>query len=257
MSQLWAENISVGYGETDVIDDLSICIESGKITVIIGPNACGKSTLLKSLARLVKPKAGHVMLDNTNIHSIPSKSVARSLGFLPQSPITPPGITVMDLVGRGRTPHQSFLQQWSQQDENIVFQAMEATGILEIADKPVDQLSGGQRQKVWIAMVLAQNTDIVLLDEPTTFLDLPKQIEVLNLVKDLNQKENKTFGIVLHDINLACRYADNIIAMRQGEILAQGSSQEVITVENMQRIFDLDCQIILDPVLQTPLVVAL
>ena len=255
IARLTAANVSLTYGDACVVENLSLTVPNGKVTVIIGPNACGKSTLLRALARLLKPSGGSVLLDGADIGSLPTKDVARRLGLLPQTPIAPQGITVSDLVARGRTPHQSVFQQWSDADETAVLDALEATGTLDLADRRIDELSGGQRQRVWIAMALAQQTDLLLLDEPTTFLDLKHQIEVLTLVRSLNRQQGRTVVVVLHDLNLACRYADNIVAMRDGSILAQGAPDHVITTDTIHRVFDLSCDVIADPVSGTPLVV--
>jgi iron complex transport system ATP-binding protein len=223
--------------------------------VIVGPNGCGKSTLLRALARLMTPKDGSVVLDGKDIHALPTREVAKRLGLLPQAPISPEGILVADLVARGRSPHQSPFQQWSQADEAAVHDALTATGLLDVAERRVDELSGGQRQRVWIAMALAQHTSLLLLDEPTTFLDLRHQIEVLGLLRKLNRTERRTLVLVLHDLNLACRYADHMIAMRDGKIVAEGAPREVITAGVMAAVFGLDCTVIADPAAGTPLVI--
>jgi iron complex transport system ATP-binding protein len=254
-SRLQGLGVTLGYGDERVVDNLDVTIPDGKITVIVGPNACGKSTLLRALARLLKPKAGSVLLDGNEILKLPTREVAKRLGLLPQSPISPQGIFVSDLVARGRTPHQSALQQWSDADETAVLDALEATQTLELADRRVDELSGGQRQRVWIAVALAQQTSLLLLDEPTTFLDLPHQIDILNLLRRLNRREGRTIVVVLHDLNLACRYADHMVAMRGGRIVAEGLPADVVTRDVMRAVFDLDCQVITDPLSGTPLVV--
>jgi iron complex transport system ATP-binding protein len=254
-SRLEGRRLTLGYGERRIVDDLSVKIPDGKVTVIVGPNACGKSTLLKALARLLKPRMGAVLLDGQEIAKLPTREVARRLGMMPQTPIAPEGILVADLVARGRTPHQSALQQWSEADEKAVLDALEATEILALADRRIDELSGGQRQRVWIAMALAQETDLLLLDEPTTFLDLRHQIDVLALVRRLNREAGRTMVLVLHDLNLACRYADHMIAMRDGRIVAEGPPGEVITAANMRAVFELECTVIADPTSGTPMVV--
>ncbi|MBL1421617.1 MAG: ABC transporter ATP-binding protein [Alphaproteobacteria bacterium] len=254
-SRLSAEQVTLNYGKRVIIDELSLYIPDGKITVIIGPNACGKSTLLRSMARLLKPKFGRVMLDGEEIADIPTKIVAKRLGMLPQTPIAPQGVLVSDLVSRGRAPHQSIFQQWSKADEAAVSEALVATEISDLADRRIEELSGGQRQRVWIAMALAQQTELLLLDEPTTYLDLPHQIEVLNLVRKLNREQARTIVLVLHDLNLACRYADHIVAMREGKIIEQGTPDEVITAQSMLKVFELNCIVIADPLSNTPLVV--
>ena len=221
----------------------------------MGANGCGKSTLLRALARLIPPKAGQVVLDGKALHGRPTKDVARTLGLLPQSPVAPEGIAVADLVGRGRHPHQKLLARWGARDYEVVAQALEATGTADLADRSVDELSGGQRQRVWIAMALAQETDILLLDEPTTFLDVAHQVEVLDLLTDLNHDRGTTIVMVLHDINLAARYADHIFALRAGRLVASGTPDEVITSELIRDVFDLDALIVPDPVSGSPIVV--
>lgn len=255
INRLAANEISLAYDVTSITKNLNLSVADGKITTIIGPNACGKSTVLRALARLLKPSSGQVILDGHDIAHWPTKGVARKLGLLPQTPIAPQGIKVSDLVARGRTPHQTVFQQWSVEDEDAVLDALEATNTLDLVDWRMEELSGGQRQRVWIAMALAQQTDILLLDEPTTFLDLPHQIEILNLVRRLNKDHQRTVVMVLHDLNLASRYTDIIVGMRDGQILAQGPVDQVITAENMHQIFDLDCKIIADPVTKTPLII--
>ena len=253
--RLRARSVRLSYDDRTIVDDLSLSIPDGKVTVIVGPNACGKSTLLRALARLLRPNSGHVILDGEHIHRLPTKEVARRLGLLPQTPIAPEGILVVDLVARGRTPHQKLFQQWSTADENAVRTALEATSSMELADRPVDELSGGQRQRVWIAMTLAQETGLLLLDEPTTFLDIAHQIDVLDLVEQLNIEQGRTVVLVLHDLNLACRYADHIVAMRDGQIVVEGPPVEVITADVVRDVFGLDCVVIDDPISHTPLVV--
>lgn len=254
-SRLSAQSLCVQYGDTTVIPDLSVTLPHGQTTVIIGANACGKSTLLKSMARLLTPTHGTVLLDGKDIHHQNTKDVARTLGVLPQTPIAPQGILVYDLVSRGRTPHQSAFRSWTQTDENAVTHALKQTGTYALAERDMDSLSGGQRQRVWIAMALAQDTDVVLLDEPTTFLDLPHQIDVLELIKRINANGDRTVVAVLHDLNLSCRYADHIIAMNNGKIVAQGTPQEIITPNTVQAVFDMDCIIIPDPITNTPMVI--
>lgn len=253
--RLRAVGLSVGYGETPVVRDLDLDLHDGAITTVIGPNGCGKSTLLKSLGRLLKPTAGQVLLDGKRIHKLPTKQVAAELALLPQSPLAPEGLVVRDLVSRGRHPHQSWLRQWSAEDEVVVEETLRWTSIEDLADKPIDELSGGQRQRAWIAMALAQQTGLVLLDEPTTFLDLAHQIEVLELVRMLNQERGATVVMVLHDLNLAARYSDQIVAMRDGAIVASGGPKQVITPDLMREVFGLDAMVIEDPVTGKPLVV--
>ena len=252
---LAGEDLCLAYDEREIVECLSVVIPTGKITVIVGPNACGKSTLLRALARLLKPTRGTVLLDGKSIHKTPTKEVATKLGILPQSPVAPEGITVADLVGRGRYPHQGWFRQWNASDREAVDGALEATGTLDIAGRPVDELSGGQRQRVWIAMTLAQGTGLMLLDEPTTYLDLAHQVEVLDLLVDLNQREGRTIVLVLHDLNHACRYAHHLIAMREGAILAEGAPSQIVTPELVTEVFGLPCRVVDDPVSGTPMVV--
>lgn len=252
---LGARALSLGYGATPIVDGITVDIAAGAITAIVGPNACGKSTLLRGLARLLKPARGQVILDGTDIARLRTKDVARRLGLLPQSSIAPEGITVADLVARGRFPHQTMLRQYSRHDQQAVADAMAATGVTAIAGRPVDELSGGQRQRVWVAMVLAQQTPLILLDEPTTFLDIAHQIELLDLFADLNHEQGRTIVAVLHDLNHACRFADEIIAMKAGSIVAQGDPSEVITANLVEEVYGLKCQIIDDPETGTPLVI--
>ncbi|RDG35424.1 ABC transporter ATP-binding protein [Streptomyces corynorhini] len=250
---LSAERLTLGYGERTVIESLDLAVPPGRITAIVGANACGKSTLLRSMSRLLAPREGRVVLDGKEVHRLPAKQLARTLGLLPQSPIAPEGITVADLVGRGRHPHQSVFSRWNDQDDAAVDSALEATRTTELADRSVDELSGGQRQRVWIAMALAQQTDLLLLDEPTTFLDASHQIEVLDLLTDLNQARGTTIVMVLHDLNLAARYADHLIALAEGRLHAAGTPEEVLTCENVRAVFGLDSRVIEDPVSLRPL----
>jgi iron complex transport system ATP-binding protein len=256
-SRLSARDLTVGYGDAPVIGGLNVQVPDGQITTVIGPNGCGKSTLLRSLARLLRPKSGAVLLDGHDIASLPTKEVARTLGLLPQSPTAPAGLTVLELVSRGRHPHQSWYRQWSNDDEQAVGEALELTDVADLADRPVDALSGGQRQRVWIAMTLAQQTELLLLDEPTTFLDLAHAIDVLDLVEDLRTTHGKTVVMVLHDLNLAARYSDRLVVMRDGAMLAEGSPAEVITPTVLQEAFGLRAQVISDPTGAGPLVVPL
>lgn len=252
---LRADGLRLAYDTKVVVDGLSLAIPMGQITVIVGANACGKSTLLRGLARLLKPKAGTVHLDGESIFRLPTREVATRLGILPQSPVAPEGLTVADLVARGRYPHQRWFRQWSGDDEAAVAAALEATATTDLAARPVDELSGGQRQRAWIAMALAQGTPILLLDEPTTFLDLAHQVEVLDLLSDLNVTEGRTVVLVLHDLNQACRYAHHLVAMAEGAIVAEGSPAEVVSEELVAEVFGLDCRVVPDPVAGTPLII--
>jgi len=247
---LQASDVTLAYDRHVVAEHLDVRIEVGEFTAIVGPNACGKSTLL----RMLHPRAGTVHLDGKLIRSLPSKQVARRLGLLPQSSIAPDGITVTDLVARGRHPHQKLLRQWSRDDERAVDDALAATRTADLAGRFVDELSGGQRQRVWLAMALAQETQILLLDEPTTFLDIAHQVEVLDLCADLHE-QGRTLVMVLHDLNQACRYASRVIAMRDGVIVAQGPPAEIVTAELVRDVFGLECRVIPDPETGTPLVV--
>ncbi|MFE6717817.1 ABC transporter ATP-binding protein [Streptomyces albidoflavus] len=250
---LTAEELTLGYADRTVIDSLDLAVPPGRITVIVGANACGKSTLLRSMSRLLAPRAGRVLLDGRQVHRFPAKELARTMGLLPQSPLAPEGITVSDLVGRGRHPHQGVFSRWSREDDAAVASALEATQTEELAERAVDELSGGQRQRVWIAMALAQQTDLLLLDEPTTFLDVSHQVEVLDLLTDLNAARGTTIVMVLHDLNLAARYADHLIALADGRLHAQGTPAEVLTEETVRAVFGLESRIIEDPVSGRPL----
>jgi len=251
---LAAQAVTLGYGDRTIVERLDLDVPPGLITAIVGANGCGKSTLLRALARLITPDEGQVVLDGKALHSRPSKEVARTLGLLPQSPVAPEGIAVADLVGRGRHPHQKLLARWSERDYAVVADALAATGIEDLADRSVDELSGGQRQRVWIAMALAQETDILLLDEPTTFLDVAHQVEVLDLLTDLNRERGTTIVMVLHDMNLAARYADHLFALREGRVVASGAPGEVMTAELIREVFDLDSLVVTDPVSGAPIV---
>jgi iron complex transport system ATP-binding protein len=252
--QLSADAVTLAYADRVVVTDLSIDIAPGRITAIVGANGCGKSTLLRALARLMHPKTGQVLLDGKALSAQSTKEIARTLGLLPQSPVAPEGITVADLVGRGRHPHQRLLARWTTRDYQVVYDALTATGIADLADRSVDELSGGQRQRVWIAMALAQETDILLLDEPTTFLDVAHQIEVLDLLADLNRDRGTTIVMVLHDLNLAARYADELVAIREGRVHAKGRPTDVVTEQLVRDAFGLDCSVIPDPLTGKPLV---
>lgn len=256
-TRLAGNALRVGYDQRTIIHELDIAIPDDSFTVIVGPNACGKSTLLRALARLLKPTQGHVVLDGQEISRYPSKEVAKRIGLLPQTSIAPDGISVIDLVSRGRYPHQSILKRWSEADEAAVLAAMEATNVTELSGRLVDELSGGQRQRVWVAMALAQETPLLLLDEPTTFLDITHQVELLDLFTRLNQEGGRTLVAVLHDLNQAARYATHLIAMRDGHVVAQGAPADIVTAELVEEVFGLRCRIIDDPESHTPLVIPL
>ena len=250
---LTASALSAGYGDAVVLNGLDLAVPPGKITVIVGANACGKSTLLRAMSRLIAPRQGHVLLDGKSIHRMRSRELARIMGLLPQSPIAPEGITVVDLVSRGRHPHQGTFSSWTRQDEEAVANALSATQTVELANRPMDELSGGQRQRVWIAMALAQQTEILLLDEPTTFLDISHQVDVLDLLMDLNHRQATTIVMVLHDLNLAARYADHLIAMVGGRLHVAGSPEDVLTEQTVRQVFGLDSRIITDPTSGRPI----
>jgi ABC-type cobalamin/Fe3+-siderophores transport system ATPase subunit len=254
-TRLRGENLTLGYGKKTVAQALNVAIPDGHFTAIIGPNGCGKSTLLRTLSRLMTPQHGSVYLDGEQIQQFASKEVARRIGLLAQNATTPGDITVQELVARGRYPHQPMFTRWRKEDEAAVTAAMRATGITELAGQSVDTLSGGQRQRAWIAMVLAQETSIMLLDEPTTWLDISHQIDLLELLSELNRTQGYTLAAVLHDLNQACRYATHLIALRDGKIVAEGAPKEIVTPELIERIYGMRCMIIDDPIAGTPLVV--
>jgi iron complex transport system ATP-binding protein len=253
--RLAAESVSLGYDDRVVVHDLDLQLTDGSFTAIVGPNGCGKSTLLRALGRLLRPSQGQVLLDGRAISRTPTREVAKVLGLLPQTPVAPEGLTVADLVARGRHPHQSWLKQWSRGDEAAVAEALAWTDMSELAERPVDALSGGQRQRAWISMALAQGTDLLLLDEPTTYLDLSHQIDVLELVGRLHTERGRTVVVVLHDLNLAARYAQRLVAMKDGVLVASGTPAEVLTEQLLADVFDLEARIVPDPVAGTPMVV--
>ncbi|MGC4806834.1 ABC transporter ATP-binding protein [Micromonospora sp. DT233] len=254
-SRLSGDGLTLAYDKRIITERLDVVVPDHSFTVVIGPNACGKSTLLRALARMLRPAAGTVLLDGADIHAQPARRVARTLGLLPQSSLAPDGITVAELVARGRYPHQGLLRQWSRTDERVVDESMAATGVTDLADRLVDELSGGQRQRVWIAMALAQQTELLLLDEPTTFLDIAHQIEVMDLCAALHEEQGRTLVAVLHDLNQAARYATHLIAMRDGAVVAAGAPRDVVTAELVERVFGLPCRVIDDPETGGPLVV--
>lgn len=253
--RLAAERVRLAYDDTVVVHDLDLELTDGSFTAIVGPNGCGKSTLLRALGRLLRPTGGQVLLDGRAIARTPTREVAKVLGLLPQTPIAPEGLTVADLVARGRHPHQSWVRQWSRDDEAVVAEALEWTDMAELSARPVDALSGGQRQRAWISMALAQGTDLLLLDEPTTYLDLAHQIDVLELVSRLHAERGRTVVVVLHDLNLAARYAQRLVAMKDGVLVASGTPAEVLTEQLLADVFDLEARIVPDPVTGTPMVV--
>ncbi|MER1975522.1 iron-enterobactin ABC transporter ATP-binding protein [Pseudocitrobacter faecalis] len=255
--RLRGEQLTLAYGKKTIAEDLNVTIPDGHFTAIIGPNGCGKSTLLRTLSRLMTPTQGHVFLDGEHIQHYASKEVARRIGLLAQNATTPGDITVQELVARGRYPHQPLFTRWREEDERAVAKAMQATGVTNLASQSVDTLSGGQRQRVWIAMVLAQETAIMLLDEPTTWLDISHQIDLLELLSELNRKQGYTLAAVLHDLNQACRYATHLIALKEGKIVAEGAPGKIVSAELIEQVYGLKCMIIEDPVAGTPLVVPL
>jgi iron complex transport system ATP-binding protein len=255
--QLTADRLHLAYGDRKIVHDLSVIIPPHQLTVIVGANACGKSTLLRGLARLLAPSEGTVLLDGKSIHQMPTRDVAQKMGLLPQTPVAPQSILVADLVGRGRYPHQGWFRRWTRDDDRIVGEALTLTGVSDLGGRALDELSGGQRQRVWIAMALAQETGLLLLDEPTTFLDIAHQVEVLDLLTDLTRHQGRTIVAVLHDLNLACRYADNLVAMKDGRIVAEGAPRDIVTPELVAQVFGLTARIVTDPVSDTPMVVPL
>lgn len=255
MIAMETKDLSLAYGDALIFEELNFAIPKGEITVFVGSNGCGKSTLLRSLARLIKPKDGTVLLDGNEIAKLSTKEIARRLAILPQGPIAPEGLTVLQLIKQGRYPYQSWLRQWSEEDERMVKMALEATSMTAFAERTVDSLSGGQRQRAWIALTLAQGTDTILLDEPTTYLDLTHQIDVLDLLYELNEREKRTIIMVLHDINLACRYAHHMVAIKDHHIWVQGKPEEIVNSELMSSVFGMECVISQDPLFGTPMVI--
>ncbi|MFD4632658.1 ABC transporter ATP-binding protein [Streptomyces sp. NPDC058284] len=254
-ARLSARGLTLAYDDRTVVDGLDLALPDGKVTVIVGPNACGKSTTLRALGRLLKPRGGAVLLDGASLAALPTKKIAQQIGLLPQTPVAPEAITVADLVARGRQPHQHWWQQWSDADEKAVTEAMERTDVTALAERPVDALSGGQRQRVWIAMALAQDTGLLLLDEPTTYLDIAHQVEVLDLIRQLNHDRGRTVAVVLHDLNQAARYADHLVAMKDGAVVAEGAPARIVTESLVREVFGLECVVVPDPVTGSPLVV--
>lgn len=247
MSRLETLDVNAGYAGVNILDGIELAIPDGQVSVLIGPNGCGKSTLLKAMARILRPSAGHVLLDGKDIHSLNTKSVAAKLGLLPQGPVAPEGLSVRELVGQGRFPHQSLLRQWTRADEDAVDGAMSIAGVAEFADRPVDTLSGGQRQRCWVAMVLAQETDLILLDEPTTFLDLKVQVDLMDLLSGLAHERGRTLVIVLHELSLAAAYADHLVMMKDGKIVCAGRPDAIFTAERLHDVFGLRANVLRDP----------
>jgi len=246
-------SLSLGYEKKTIIQSLDLAIKPNQITVLVGGNGCGKSTLLKAFARLLTPSAGHILLNGSDIHSLSGKEVARKLAILPQSPVAPEGLTVEQLVRQGRYPYQNWLQSWTEDDERLVHKALSDTNMTELSARSIETLSGGQRQRAWIAMALAQDTDILLLDEPTTYLDLTHQIEILDLLFELNQNQKTTILMVLHDLNLAARYAHNMIAIKDGTVFCQGAPENILKRDMVKAVFDMECHITKDPLFDTPM----
>lgn len=253
--QIKAEQLYLGYDEENIVKNLSMTPPIGKISVILGANGCGKSTLLKSFARLLDARKGQITLDEKSLSSYKTKTLSTHIGLLPQNPVVPEGISVMNLVLRGRYPYQKMFSSLTKKDFDIVHQSLSMMNIEDLHDKNVDELSGGQRQRVWIALSLAQDTDILLLDEPTTYLDISYQIEILDSLMTINKKKNTTIVMVLHDINLAARYADYIYALKEGELIKEGKPEEIITSELMKEVYGLDCEVIEDPIAHSPFVI--
>ncbi len=245
--RLIAEGLTVGYDGRPVLLDVDFAAAPGEMTILVGPNGCGKSTLLKTLARVLRPQAGRVLLDGRPVHATPTREVARRLALLPQGPVAPEGLTVRELVAQGRFPHQSLLRQWSREDARAVETAMAQAQVTGLADRPVEELSGGQRQRCWIAMVLAQETDHILLDEPTTFLDLKVQVELMTLLTRIAREEGRTLVLVLHELNVAAAFADRIVMMREGRVVASGTPREAVTPANLRAVFDLDADVVTAP----------
>ena len=247
MNCISTKNLNISYGNLDIVKDLNLDIPKGKITTIIGSNGCGKSTILKTIARIIQPKSGDIFVNNINIKDQSPKGLAKAVAVLPQSPQAPSGLTVEELIAYGRFPHQKGFGKMRKEDNDIVTWALQSTGIEEFRDRPIEALSGGQRQRAWIAMALAQQTDILILDEPTTYLDLAHQLEILKLLEELNRKQGTTIVMVIHELNNAARFADHMIGVKKGKVICQGSAEEVMTKENLKELFNIDAEIVQDP----------
>lgn len=253
MERLYTNQLNIAYGDRSIVDNLNISIPPGQITALVGANGSGKSTILKTMARIMKPQSGSVFLDGKSIHQQSTKEVAKQLAILPQNPVAPDGLTVSELVTYGRFPHQKGFGSLTSEDKAIVRWAVEMTGMMEFYDRPVDQLSGGQRQRAWIAMALAQGTDILFLDEPTTFLDMAHQLEVLKLLQKLNEEEKRTVVMVVHDLNHASRYAHHMVAIKRGQVISSGTPEAVMTLDVLREVFGIEADIIRDPRTGVPL----
>ncbi|EIA6524217.1 ABC transporter ATP-binding protein [Listeria monocytogenes] len=253
MKDLHTDNLQISYDKRIIVDGLDIAIPANKITALVGANGSGKSTILKTMSRLMKPSKGAVYLDGKTIHSQPTRDVAKQLAILPQNPSAPDGLTVFELISYGRSPHQSSFKLITAKDREIIFWSLRVTNLMELADRPIDSLSGGQRQRAWIAMALAQETDVLFLDEPTTFLDMTHQLDVLNLLKQLNQSENRTIVMVVHDLNHASRYAHHMIAIKEGKVIAEGTPTNVMTEQTLEDVFNIKADILIDPRSGVPL----
>ena len=247
MSCISTKNLNISYGNLDIVKDLNLDIPKGKITTIIGSNGCGKSTILKTIARIIQAKSGDIFVNNINIKEQSPKELAKVMAVLPQSPQAPSGLTVEELISYGRFPHQKGFGKMKKEDEDIVTWALKSTGIEEFRERPMEALSGGQRQRAWIAMALAQQTEILILDEPTTYLDLAHQLEILKLLEELNRKQDTTIVMVIHELNNAARFADHMIGVKKGKVVCQGTAHEVMTKENLKELFNIDAEIVEDP----------
>lgn len=253
MSRLYTEGLSIGYVDRLIVEDLNLSIPQGKITALVGANGSGKSTILKTMARIMKPRNGTVFLDGKSIHSQSTKEIAKELAILPQNPVAPDGLSVFELISYGRFPHQKGFGSLTKEDKKYIEWALQVTGMVDFYDRPVDQLSGGQRQRAWIAMALAQGTDMLFLDEPTTYLDMAHQLEVLKLLEHLNEEEKRTIVMVVHDLNHATRFAQHMVAIKTGRVVCEGSPSEVMTSEVLREVFGIEADIIPDPRSGVPL----